>query len=283
MARFVSKSRSRVRVLCVAVGVASVAAGIIAGCGIDIVGTFDPGTDSSLDTKPALPPGNEGSIVTDAGVDADADADAKLACADSLCVTQGGRCEDGGNDCLIECDDAGTNCKSTITCPPGVGCRVVCAFDDTCAQKVDCTLATSCDITCSGKHTCHGIACAGTSCKVACTGVDSCEIGLIDCKATDSCTIGCTADAGMKNCMDAVTCTSAKCNVNCNADGCSGGVTATTTGDASIVCGADACDKGLTCYAKGACRLACKSGSCATKMCCDAGTCLVEGGTNCPP
>ena len=285
MGPFVSKSRSRVRVLCVAAGVASVAAGIVAGCGIDVVGTFDLGTDASVDTKPALPPGNDGSIVTDADADADADAmEAGLACADSTCVANGGRCEDGGNNCIIECNEAGTNCLGDITCPPGIGCRVVCAFDDTCIQQVDCTLATSCDVTCSGKHTCAGIACAGTSCKVACSGMDSCEMGLIDCKATDSCNIACTADSGKMNCKGAVTCTSATCKVACDADGCPGGVTATTTGDASIICGTGACNNGVTCYSKGACRLGCKSGGCGGKMCCDAGSCVLDGGTNnCPP
>lgn len=280
MGRFAS--RSRARVLCVAVGVASVAAGIVAGCGIDVVGSFDLGTDSSTDTRPSLPPGKDGSMVTDGGMgsDADADADAPLACADSACVSNGGRCEDGGNDCIIECNDVGTNCTSTIACPPGVGCRVVCAFDDTCAQKVDCTQATSCDVVCSGKHTCNGVACGGTNCNVACTGVDSCQTNAIDCKATDSCTIACTGSGGM-NCKGPVTCTSASCDVVCDKDGCSGGVTA-TAGDASIVCGENACGPKATCYAQN-CRLACKSGSCKTGMCCDAGTCLVEGGTNnCP-
>lgn len=288
MGRFASRSRSRLRVLCLAAGVASVAAGIVAGCGIDVVGSFDLGTDSSTDTRPSLPPGNDGSMVTDGGVgsDADADADAQppLACAASACMANGGRCEDGGNDCIIECNDAGTNCTSTILCPTGVPCRVVCAFDKTCAQKVDCTKATSCDIACIGAGTCAGIACAGTSCKVACSGVDSCKTGTIDCKASDSCTIMCTAPSGSMNCKEAVTCTSSTCNVTCKAEACPGGVTAKTTGDASILCGDNACAPGgAKCYAQAACRVACESGSCSSKMCCDSGTCLVEGGpNNCP-
>jgi hypothetical protein len=284
--RAASQSRTRNRVLCLAVGVVSVTAGIIAGCGIDVAGSLDLGTEASIETPPSLPPGNDGSIVTDGGTDADADGDAQppLTCADSLCVTNGGRCEDGGNDCIIECNEAGTNCTGPILCPPGVGCRVVCAFDKTCAQKVDCTQATSCDVACTGMNTCAGVACAGKSCKVTCSGVESCKTGTIDCTSTDSCTIACSAPSGMMNCKEAVTCTSATCNVTCDDDACKGGVTATTTGDASIVCGDNACTAGETCYAKAACRLVCKSGGCAGKLCCDSGACFVDGGANkCPP
>ncbi len=205
-----------------------------------------------------LPPGNDGSMIVDGGSgDADADALLPVTCADSLCVANGGRCADGGNDCIIECNDAGTNCTSTILCPPGVPCRVVCATDDTCAQKVDCTQATSCDVACTGKHTCNGVACGGTKCNVACTGMDSCQTGTIACTATD-CAIACTG-TGTKVCKDLVTCTSATCNVTCEAEACPGGVTATTTGDASIVCGNNACAPGgASCFAKAACRVACK-------------------------
>jgi hypothetical protein len=270
------------RVLCVTVGVASVVAGMIAGCGIDDVGTFVLGTDASIDARPVLPPGSDGSVVTDGGSDATTDADAPvgLACADSLCAARGGRCADAGNDCIIECTDAGTSCTGTIACPPGIGCRVICAADDSCAQKVDCTQATACDVVCSGKHTCNGVACAGKTCAVSCTGMDSCQTGAITCTAADSCAIACTG-GGMKNCNDAVTCTSASCSVVCNKDACPTGVTENAL-DASIICGDNACAGGANCYAQ-YCKLACHSGSCANQLCCDGGTCLLDGGANiCP-
>ena len=109
-----------------------------------------------------------------------------------------------------------------------------------------------------------------------------CQTGTIDCKATD-CTIACTG-TGTKVCKDAVTCTSATCNVDVRGRACPGGVTgrrpATRQSSAATT---PAPPAARTCYSLADCRVACKSGSCATKMCCDAGTCLVEGGTNnCP-
>ena len=276
-------SRLHARLVLGGVAIASLVAGVIVGCGIDDVGSLDLGTDASNDTRPVLPPGNDGRAITDGGVTADADADAEppLACADSQCTADGGRCEDGGNDCIIECD-GGATCTSTIICPPGVGCRVLCPVDDTCAQNVDCTQATSCDVLCTGKKTCADIACAGKACNVNCKGMDSCS-GVIGCAATDACTIGCDG-GGKNNCKAAVTCKSATCNVTCDTEACPGGVTATTTGDASIVCGNNACSPGgAICSTPATCALTCKSGTCDDKMCCDAGTCVVDGGPNCPP
>jgi hypothetical protein len=272
----------RSRLLVMAIGVASVVAGAIAGCGIDDVGSLVLGVDASVDTKPVLPPSGDGSITDGGGAEDSADADAQgpITCAQSLCAARGGRCADAGNECIIECTDAGTSCQGTIACPPGVGCRVVCAADDTCAQKVDCTQATACNVVCSGKHTCAGVACAGKTSAVSCTGMDSCQTGAITCTATDSCRISCTG-GGMKNCNDAVTCTSASCSVVCNKDACPTGVTAHAT-DASIQCGMNACAGGANCYAQ-YCKLACQSGSCNSQLCCDGGTCLLDGGANtCP-
>jgi hypothetical protein len=85
VSRAASTSRLRVRILTAAIGVASVVAGVIAGCGIDDVGSFVTGADSGGDARPVLPPGNDGSTITDGGTgtDADADADADRARAEA--------------------------------------------------------------------------------------------------------------------------------------------------------------------------------------------------------
>jgi len=271
-------------------GLTSLVAGIVAGCGIDDVGSFVLGTDASIDnTGPVLPPGTDGSFITDGGTgtdaDADADADAPVAltCAASQCAAQGGSCEDGGNTCIIDCSNASA-CDGGVTCPPGVPCRVGCTRDNTC-PKVDCNAATACDIACAGKATCETVSCAGTTCNVDCAGDNSCGEGGVTCTASASCGIGCAG--GGKTCTGAVTCKSAACRVECEKDNsCLGGVTAYAA-NAQVFCDVDkSCLGGASCFGGPGsnCILACKGASCATTtFCCDAGTCLVEAGTNsCP-
>ncbi len=283
-------SRSRLarlgpRLVFAAVAMGSVVAGVVAGCGIDYEGSLLQDVEAGEKVGAVLPPsegGADGSTDAapgDGGLDATPDANVK--CAESQCADAGGVCDSVDETCTFRCDGGATSCATGITCPPGVPCHVVCAGDDSCAGKIDCTQATACDIGCLGKHTCGGVACAGTNCTVRCNGMDSCRSGGVHCTATTECNIVC-AGSGKMNCQDPITCTSASCAVRCNAEGCRGGVTANAA-DASIFCGADACeDGGATCFGQ-FCELACKSGRCMNELCCDAGTCIIDGGpNNCP-
>jgi hypothetical protein len=275
------------RLVFAGIAAASIVSGAMAGCGIDYEGLLvrDVGLDASENVGASLPegstdaPGDDSS--TDGGLDADADAAPAPKCVDSRCVDAGGECNPANNTCTFHCD-GGTNCDAGLTCPPGVACHVICAADNVCQGVIDCTQASSCEIACLGDHTCEGIACAGNTCTVECNGFDSCELGGISCEA-GTCDIGCRAEAGMKNCKAPVTCESAvACAVECNANGCPGGVVAVAP-DASIHCGVGACDMGATCRAN-FCELGCKGASCANGLCCEAGTCvLLDGAVNsCP-
>jgi hypothetical protein len=288
VSRIVARSRlARLapRLMFVALATASVVAGAIVGCGIDYEGSLvvAQDLDASENVGAMLPPeGGRDGAGDGSSIDAGRDADAAppVTCASSPCVDAGGGCNPADDTCTFHCE-GGTSCATGVRCPPGVACRVLCNSDDSCAGKIDCTQATSCDIACLGARTCEGIDCAGTSCAVRCNGDDSCRTGGIRCTATDVCDIVC-AGPGKANCKDPITCKSSRCGVRCDKDGCTGGVTA-IAGDASIFCGDNACeDGGATCFAD-ICALGCKSGACKNELCCDAGICLLEGGTNnCP-
>lgn len=281
-----TKARSRLarlapRLVFSGVLAASVVTGVVVGCGIDYEGSLghdEAGLDASENVGANLPEGSADGAsdgpASDAGLDGDAAP--PLSCSNSRCVDAGGLCDPSNNTCSFHCE-GGTNCDAGVTCPPGVPCNVVCASDDSCAGKIDCTKATSCEISCRGAHTCEGVDCAGTSCSVTCSGMDSCQKGGINCEA-GTCNIACDAGGG-NNCKDPVTCESnVACSVLCAKDGCPGGVTAIAP-DASIVCGAGACALGEKCQAN-YCFLGCNTGAGCSKLCCEAGICVVDGGLN---
>jgi hypothetical protein len=270
------RARLAPRLVFAGITTAAIASGVAAGCGIDYEGMLvrDVGLDASENVGANLPEGGTDGMSdgpsTDAGLDADLDADAAvLSCAASLCAAQGGGCEPGSNACTYRCD-AGDSCAAGITCPPGVPCHVFCAGDDSCAGEVDCTKASGCQINCTGAHSCGAVDCAGATCATRCLGMDSCSDGGIHCEASDSCSIHCTGPGMMI---------------------CKNGVSAEAP-DASIVCDDKACKGGATCNG-GYCQLTCnpiagggmagEPGACMTKLCCDAGTCVIDGGSNtCP-
>ena len=291
-ARSRSSSRARAarlapRLVFATIAAAAIATGVAAGCGIDYEGSLvrDGGVDATENVGASLP--ETGSIdgasdgqPSDAGLDADAAPG--LSCNDSRCVDAGGECNLLNNACTFHCD-GGSNCDAGLTCPPGVPCHVICAADNVCNGQIDCTQASSCNVACLGAHTCDSVACSGSSCTVACNGFDSCSSGSVVCDA-GTCDIGCRAEAGAMNCKDEVICQSSVfCSVHCDPNDCPAGVLAVAP-NTSIHCGDKACDKGETCRAD-VCDLTCRgTGTCGGNLCCEAGTCVLEGGANkCPP
>lgn len=289
MASHTNVARFRRRLVAGILGVACVAIGVVVGCGIDVAGTFDeaPRTGDAADALgPKLPGegGSDGPIATDGGVDAPADGPVSP-CELSACADAGGYCDDGGiNACTFDCAGA-KPCADGVTCPPGVACKVACLSNGSCGGRIDCSKASSCDIACLGDGTCKGVDCAGSRCDVVCKGQDSCRDdvdGSVTCRAA-ICNIGCDG-GGSNTCGDPVFCQSARCAVSCAANTCDEGVTV-MGGDASVHCGNNACgDEGARCIGTTKCQLGCGGGTCATRLCCDGGVCLFDGGNgdDCP-
>lgn len=151
----------------------------------------------------------DGSV--DAAGDAGADADACPA-ACTKC-SKDGRCE-------IEC---GASCPKTITCPPGIPCRVRCTGKGNCSGAIiDCLGATSCDVECTRTEACVGavIRCGGGKCRVACGGEDDSCVGLsIQAATAAAFCLECRGDPG---CRDLACSAAAGCTKSCASDGCSG-------------------------------------------------------------
>lgn len=131
-------------------------------------------------------------------IDAPADAraiDAPMpgVCALTDCVTRGGICL-VDNTCFI---DTGA---SSVTCPDGVPCQVVCNSDNACQDDVDCGAATSCHVTCRANNACKGgVTCGGSPCEVVCDGRDMdhsnvCE-GMITSSPGSACEVHCCGSA----------------------------------------------------------------------------------------
>lgn len=261
--------------------VPAAAAGVIAGCGLDELGSLVYPGDAGENVGASLPDSGPGAATDGGAGDAADDSQIPVGtqCGNSDCLARGGTCDGGlASGCTFDCNAKGS-CDAGVVCPAGVRCDVTCAGDDSC-PVVDCAQATACAITCTGKRTCGSVTCAGKNCAVHCRGGDSCSDGGVTCDASDSCRIEC--NAGGKVCQSPVTCTSASCSVTCEKDDCLGGVTANAA-DASIYCGDDACGAAATCNAQ-YCQLGCETGSCSQVLCCDAGTCILDGGdgTSCP-
>lgn len=123
---------------------------------------------------------------------------------DAGCPDACTRCVD--NRCIIECS-GDKPCPKTITCPPAMGCRVICDGDAGKAcegRTVDCSQSTSCRFDCDGpKDNCDNV-------KVNAGGGSLC----ITCKGADAA-------------CDDIQCTSAKCTRIC-AGGVGGSCTSNT-------------------------------------------------------
>jgi hypothetical protein len=183
---------------------------------------------------------------TDSGI-SDVGSDALFSCE---AVCDAGQCV--GGTCVI------TGGAGQIACPPQVPCRVLC----------------------SGSACTAGITCSSSSCEIQCDG-GACNGGTIQCSGA-TCAIGCFP-APNSTCQGvAIFCDASTCNLDCaGGNTCQGGVNVWAQ-TATIECaGGGACNNHVVnCHGGTTCSIDCQAGACNQKVCCDAGTCSLDGGNN---
>lgn len=153
------------------------------------------------------------------------DCDSGRICDNGFCIVAGsidapkgdGRPPDGQNcpepcttcnttqkTCTINCMTA--NCTSSVTCPAGYRCDILCNTDNACRNGVNCQQSLSCNVECSSKQACQNVSCGTGPCDVACTGEQSCRNVL--CGASCACDVVCT---GLQSCQEGILCSSLAC------------------------------------------------------------------------
>jgi hypothetical protein len=98
---------------------------------------------------------------------------------------------------VIECHGKDACKDGTVTCPPGMPCRVECLGEASCkTATLQCNQAHACDIVCEGKDACQDgyFNCGGGVCDVVCQGDpdDTCKHSTLTC-GTDDSSITCNA------------------------------------------------------------------------------------------
>ncbi len=150
----------------------------------------------------------QGPTDLDGGADVTvADDDAALrACREACSAVDGGGCD--GGVCVIACNATGA-CQTTITCPPGVPCRVECTQKQAC-KAVTCGDASTCSIFCYGEQACDGnVGSNAEASEIQCVGKEACR-GNVSCTGA-SCTVSCS----IEGCKPAeVACCATNCTVN---------------------------------------------------------------------
>lgn len=118
----------------------------------------------------------------------------------------------GYADCKIDCN--GNQCRNTtVTCPVGMACTIVCDNNSDC-QRVDCTGAASCTVQCTGTSSCQTVTCGAGPCSVTCSGTQSCSSG-VTCDDSCKCDVLC---GGTNACSTPATCPATTCDTG---TGCS--------------------------------------------------------------
>ena len=186
-----------VRSLVLASAVLSGAALVACVSAPDLTTVNDPPGPSTDDAGTA-----EGGVNLDSAVPLP-DASAVTACA-AACPQAGGTCD--GATCVIACPGPPA-CATTLTCPTGVACKILCASEKSC-ESVDCGSASSCRVECTGKEACGSVRSNAGQTDLVCSGKDACkDVGC----SGDACTVQCMAD-GCKP-ME-VNCCARQCTVN---------------------------------------------------------------------
>lgn len=96
--------------------------------------------------------------------------------------------------CVIDCWLGGCS-GTTVTCPSGWACEVLCDGDGACDQAtVECPDLYACSVRCSGEDACDvaTIRCGSGPCRVSCMdpGPDTCDGTTLEC-GTHQSIIGC--------------------------------------------------------------------------------------------
>ncbi|KNC48952.1 uncharacterized protein AMSG_04697 [Thecamonas trahens ATCC 50062] len=106
-------------------------------------------------------------------------------CGTGSCPPHCSGCPDGV--CVISCTSLGACANSTITCPDGRDCRVVCSgMDGACSNAtVVCPDSGACSIACSAPYACSDlqVTCPTTEggCAMQCSGVAACRGSSVTC------------------------------------------------------------------------------------------------------
>lgn len=128
------------------------------------------------------------------------------------CPAQCTTCNVQQKTCTINCQQ--TSCASTVTCPAGYKCEILCNTDNACRNGINCQQSASCSVECSGKQSCQNVQCGPGPCDVACSGPASCR--GVSCSNSCACDITCT---GNQSCSEGIVCTSFACR-STNGLGC---------------------------------------------------------------
>jgi hypothetical protein len=233
--------------------------------------------------------GQDGGSQLDAGLDRDADPDARSSacgsdcsdsdpCTDDLCVA--GACTHSPFNGARECDGIactqGDMCNAG-TCRPGAPNNAACADDGNPCSAETCVAGAGCNRSNAGAN--------GQSCDdhIACTGSDVCNNGV--CSGVDTCSNGqvcsaaqriCASCSGPQDCDDSNpctndTCSAGQCSHSNNTASCNDGKSCTS----NDVCAGGKCSGTSTCPSDATCggsTCACTDGS--ETLCSASNTCV---------
>jgi hypothetical protein len=159
---------------------------------------------TTLDCGPGRICSSDGFCVLGTAIDA-AKGDAPRADAAPMCPPGCTSCNVTEKTCTIDCTK--TDCTTTLVCPAGYKCDILCNVQSSCRSGINCRSAAGCNIECSGGQSCRNISCGLGPCDVSCSGPSSCR--NVACGSSCACDVTCT---GNQSCPDNIFCKSFTCD-----------------------------------------------------------------------